>query len=92
MGAKKLVLHGLGPLGCIPSQRVKSKNGQCLKRVNEWIQEFNAKAQQLVATLNGRLPGAQFLFADTYPDVYDLIDNPTAYGTTSILFIEIYEI
>lgn len=85
-------MHGLGPLGCIPSQRVKSKKGQCLKRVNEWIQVFNSKAQELVETLNGRLPSAQFLFADTYSDVYDLIDHPTAYGTTSILFIEVYKI
>lgn len=85
-------MHGLGPLGCIPSQRVKSKKGQCLKRVNEWIQEFNSKAQELVETLNGRLPSAQFLFADTYSDVYDLIDHPTAYGTTSILFIQVYKI
>ncbi|KAL9427806.1 hypothetical protein AB3S75_029901 [Citrus x aurantiifolia] len=80
LGARKLVMHGLGPLGCIPSQRVKSKKGQCLKRVNEWIQVFNSKAQELVETLNGRLPSAQFLFADTYSDVYDLIDHPTAYG------------
>lgn len=84
MGARKLVLHGLGPLGCIPSQRVKSKKGQCLKRVNEWVQEFNHKAKRLTTTLNGRLPNAQFLFADTYPAVLDLIENPTAYG--SLLF------
>ncbi|KAJ4706877.1 GDSL esterase/lipase family [Melia azedarach] len=80
LGARKLVLHGLGPLGCIPSQRVKSKKGQCLKRVNEWVQEFNHKAKRLTTTLNGRLPNAQFLFADTYPAVLDLIENPTAYG------------
>ncbi|XP_041005418.1 GDSL esterase/lipase At5g37690 isoform X2 [Juglans microcarpa x Juglans regia] len=80
LGARKMVMHGLGPLGCIPSQRVKSKNGQCLKRVNQWIQEFNSETQKLVASLNERLPNAKLIFADTYPAVLDLIDNPTTYG------------
>ncbi|KAJ0043318.1 hypothetical protein Pint_18566 [Pistacia integerrima] len=80
LGARKLIMHGLGPLGCIPSQRVKSKTGQCLKRVNEYVQEFNSKAIKVIASLNGRLPGAKFSFADTYPDVLDLIERPTVYG------------
>ncbi|XP_022143413.1 GDSL esterase/lipase At5g37690 [Momordica charantia] len=80
LGARKMVLHGLGPLGCIPSQRVKSRKGQCLKRVNQWVQEFNSKVQTLTATLNKHLPNAQLLFADTYSTVLDLITNPFAYG------------
>uniref|UniRef100_A0A803Q6A4 GDSL esterase/lipase n=1 Tax=Cannabis sativa TaxID=3483 RepID=A0A803Q6A4_CANSA len=80
LDARKIVLHGLGPLGCIPSQRVKSKKGQCLKRVNEWVLEFNSKVKSLITSLNSRLPKAAFMFADTYPDVLDLISNPTAYG------------
>ncbi|CAK7339024.1 unnamed protein product [Dovyalis caffra] len=80
LGARKVVFHGLGPLGCIPSQRVKSKTGQCLKRVNEWILEFNSRVKTLMATLNQRLPNAKLTFADTYGDVLDLIDNPEAYG------------
>ncbi|KAF3558297.1 hypothetical protein F2Q69_00016010 [Brassica cretica] len=71
---------GLGPLGCIPSQRVKSKTGMCLKRVNEWVMEFNTRTTKLLEDLNKRLPGAKFAFADTYPAVLDLIDNPTRYG------------
>ncbi|EEF30465.1 GDSL esterase/lipase At5g37690 [Ricinus communis] len=80
LGARKIVFHGLGPLGCIPSQRVKSKKGECLKRVNEWVLEFNSRVQNQLATLNHQLRNARFLFADTYGDVLDLIDNPTAYG------------
>ncbi|WCJ25210.1 GDSL esterase/lipase At5g37690 [Euphorbia peplus] len=80
LGARKVIFHGLGPLGCIPSQRVKSKTGQCLKRVNEWVLEFNSKVKRLINTLNQRLPNASFLFVDTYGDILDLISNPTAYG------------
>ncbi|KAF2300507.1 hypothetical protein GH714_013867 [Hevea brasiliensis] len=85
LGARKAVFHGLGPLGCIPSQRVKSKKGICLKRVNEWALEFNSRAQKLLNTLNQRLPSAKFLFADTYGDVLDLINNPTAYGESELV-------
>ncbi|KAE8660749.1 GDSL esterase/lipase [Hibiscus syriacus] len=80
LGARQILFHGLGPLGCIPSQRVKSKTGQCLKRVNEWVMEFNSKVHKLINTLNKRLPNAQMTFADTYPAVLDLVDNPKAYG------------
>ncbi|RDX85250.1 GDSL esterase/lipase, partial [Mucuna pruriens] len=80
LGARKMVFHGLGPLGCIPSQRVKSRRGQCLKRVNEWILQFNSNVQKLINTLNHRLPNAKLIFADTYPLVLDLIDNPSTYG------------
>lgn len=82
-----MVFHGLGPLGCIPSQRVKSRNGQCLKQVNQWILEFNSKVQDLVASLNGHLPDAQLTFADTYLDVLDLINNPTTYGKLACIYI-----
>ncbi|KAM4123987.1 hypothetical protein ACB094_01G198500 [Castanea mollissima] len=80
LGARKIVFHGLGPLGCIPSQRVKSKNGECLKRVNQWILDFNSSVQKLLASLSQRLPNAKLIFADTYPAVLDLIDNPSKYG------------
>lgn len=83
LGARKMVFHGLGPLGCIPSQRVKSKRRICLKQVNLWVQEFNSKVQKLVNNLNGHLPSAQITFADTYQDVMDLIENPTAYGNST---------
>ncbi|XP_021296505.1 GDSL esterase/lipase At5g37690 isoform X1 [Herrania umbratica] len=80
LGARKVLYHGLGPLGCIPSQRVKSQTGQCLKRVNEWVMEFNSQVQYLINSLNRRLPNAQMIFADTYPAVLDLINNPSTYG------------
>jgi hypothetical protein len=87
LGARKVVFHGLGPLGCIPSQRVKSKTGRCLKRANEYVLEFNSRVKKLIATLNRRFPNAKLTFADAYGDVLDLIDNPTAYGKFNHLLI-----
>lgn len=80
LGAQKIIFHGLGPLGCIPSQRVKSKQRECLHQVNDWVLVFNARVQKLLTSLNQRLPNARFTFADTYQAVLDLIKNPTNYG------------
>lgn len=87
LGARMMVVNGLGPLGCIPSQRVKSRSGQCLKRVNKWVVEFNSKLQKLISSLNSRLPNAALVFADTYPAVFQLIANPTAYGTYNHIYL-----
>ncbi|KAK4602402.1 hypothetical protein RGQ29_011452 [Quercus rubra] len=80
LGARKMVFHGLGPLGCIPSQRVKSKKGECLERINQWVLDFNSSVQKLLASLSQQLPNAKPIFADTYPAILDLIDNPSKYG------------
>lgn len=80
LGARKMVFHGLGPLGCIPSQRAKSKNNQCLHQVNNWVLQFNTKVQKLINVLNVKLKNAQLSFVDTYEDVLDLVDNPTKNG------------
>ncbi|KAJ3699340.1 hypothetical protein LUZ61_003045 [Rhynchospora tenuis] len=80
LGARKIVFNGIGPLGCIPSQRVKSGTGQCLHHVNEYVKEFNAQVTKLLAALNVALPGAQMVLADSYPVVMELIENPQKYG------------
>ncbi|KAK9115159.1 hypothetical protein Syun_021956 [Stephania yunnanensis] len=80
LGARKLVFTGIGPLGCIPSQRAKSKQGGCLLRVNQWVSQFNSQVKKLLLALNRGLPGSEFTFADTYPVVLDLIMNPESYG------------
>ncbi|GJW53459.1 GDSL esterase/lipase [Tanacetum coccineum] len=80
LGARKMVFHGLGPLGCIPSQRAKSSTHQCLHQVNEWVLQFNTKVQKLMNLLNFKLKNAKLTFADTYNDVLDMVDNPSKYG------------
>ncbi|KAL0689501.1 hypothetical protein Bca4012_089179 [Brassica carinata] len=47
---------------------------------NSMVMEFNTRTKKLLEYLNKRLPGAKFAFADTYPAVLVLIDNPTRYG------------
>jgi phospholipase/lecithinase/hemolysin len=80
LGARKVAFNGLAPLGCIPSQRVRSADGQCLGQVNEYALKFNAAAKKLLDGLNAKLPGAQMALADTYSVVMELVDHPEKHG------------
>ncbi|KAL0921581.1 hypothetical protein M5K25_008667 [Dendrobium thyrsiflorum] len=80
LGARKVVFHGLGPMGCIPSQRVHSSDGGCLQLLNKWSLQFNSRVRSLMTSLNYQLPGALFSFSDSYNIVLDLIENPQKYG------------
>lgn len=75
-------MPALGPLGCIPFQLSfrLSKNGECSEKVNAEVREFNAGVFGLVKELNANLPGAKFIYLDSYKIVSEMIANPRAYG------------
>ncbi|RWW25103.1 hypothetical protein GW17_00010557 [Ensete ventricosum] len=80
LGARKVVFHGLAPMGCIPSQRATAADGKCLGFVNDYVLQFNSRVKKLLVGLNSKLPGAQMAFADCYNVVLDLINHPEQYG------------
>ncbi|CAL5019421.1 unnamed protein product [Urochloa decumbens] len=83
LGARKVVFNGLAPLGCIPSQRVRSTDGKCLGNVNAYALQFNAAAKKLLDGMNAKLPGAQMALADCYPVVMELVQHPEKHGFTT---------
>ncbi|KAI3463969.1 hypothetical protein Pfo_020632 [Paulownia fortunei] len=80
LGARQLMVFGLGPMGCIPLQRVLSTSGECQDRTNKLALSFNQATSQLVTELSSSLPNATFRFGDAYDVVNDLITNPNKYG------------
>ena len=80
LGARKLMVFGLGPMGCIPLQRVLSTSGQCQERANKLALSFNNAASKLLVNLESKLPNASFKFGDAYDVVDDVIRNPYRYG------------
>lgn len=71
---------GLGPMGCIPLQRVLSSSGDCQDRTNNLALSFNKAASSLLDGLATRLPNATYKFGDAYDVVADVISNPGKYG------------
>lgn len=84
MDARKMVVVNVGPIGCIPYQREVNlaDPDSCVEFPNQLAQSFNAKLRTLVTTLNTNLPGAEFVYADVYRIVEDIIENHTSYGET----------
>ncbi|XP_031285661.1 GDSL esterase/lipase 7-like [Pistacia vera] len=81
LGARKMVVVGVGPLGCIPDQlSTANGNNSCVKQVNNLAAMFNSRLIQLVDTLNATLPGSFFIYQNTYDLIYDMVTNPSRYG------------
>ncbi|KAK9278267.1 hypothetical protein L1049_027832 [Liquidambar formosana] len=80
LGARQLMVFGLGPMGCIPLQRVLSTTGNCQDRTNKLALAFNQAGSKLLTSLSGKLPNAEFKFGDAYDVVNALITNPYKYG------------
>ncbi|GMH05190.1 hypothetical protein Nepgr_007030 [Nepenthes gracilis] len=62
-GARRVVLFGLGPLGCLP---LFQTTGKCEDNINDAIQGFNSNLKSLVDELNKEFPDAQFIFVNTF--------------------------
>ncbi|XP_060206541.1 GDSL esterase/lipase At1g74460 [Lycium barbarum] len=83
LGARELMVFGLGPMGCIPLQRVLSTDGKCQDKTNQLALAFNKATNELVVELSNTLPNASYKFGDAYDVVNDVITNPGNYGFSS---------
>ncbi|XP_057485222.1 GDSL esterase/lipase At4g16230-like isoform X2 [Actinidia eriantha] len=82
MGARKIVVANVGPIGCIPYQRdINPSAGEnCVSYPNQLAQMYNTQLKDLVAELNTNLWGAKFVYADVYHIVDDIIQNYRSFG------------
>ncbi|XP_038722589.1 GDSL esterase/lipase At5g45670-like [Tripterygium wilfordii] len=81
-GARKLVLFGIGQIGCSPNQLAQnSPDGRtCVKRVNDANQIFNNRLISLVDEFNNQFTDARSIFINSFGINQDLLSNPGAYG------------
>ena len=80
MGAIQLMVFGLGPMGCIPLQRVLSTSGECQEKTNTLALKFNKATAKLMEDLSAKLPNASYKFGDAYDVVNNVISDPGKYG------------
>ncbi|TYG91574.1 hypothetical protein ES288_A12G273000v1 [Gossypium darwinii] len=83
MGARKFIVVGVGPLGCIPFVRALKllRSGQCSSAVNALIQAYNQRLKELLSRLNQEMgPETIFVFANSYDVFMDIIANYHQYG------------
>ncbi|XP_058209898.1 GDSL esterase/lipase At4g16230-like [Rhododendron vialii] len=82
LGARKIVVSNVGPIGCIPYQRDlnPSAGETCVALPNHLAQLFNGRLKNLVPELRKNLKRSEFLYADVYRIVDDIIQNYESYG------------
>lgn len=88
MGARKIIVVNVGPIGCIPYQRDVNPNAgdNCVDFTNQLAQSFNAQLRSLVTELSTNLQGSQFVYADVYHIVDDILQNFMSYGMNVLDF------
>ncbi|KAJ0975315.1 hypothetical protein J5N97_017280 [Dioscorea zingiberensis] len=80
LGARQITFFGLGPMGCIPLQRILTSTGECQQSTNKLAQGFNKAAIQLFKDLSNTLPNSSFVFGDGYDFFLEIINQPEKYG------------
>ncbi|KAM3267041.1 GDSL esterase/lipase [Capsicum annuum] len=83
LGARKIVVVGVGPLGCIPFIRAIGliSRGKCSVEVNTLIRKYNKKLKMDIDRLNKEMrPKAIFIYANSYDVFREIILNHEQYG------------
>lgn len=78
-----MVVTSVGQIGCIPYQlaRFNGSGSQCNESINKAIILFNTGLRKLVDRFNnGQLPGAKFVYLDSFQNSKDLVLNAATYG------------
>lgn len=88
-----MVVTGVGQIGCIPYELARSNGtgqSRCNEDKNNIVSLFNSGLRQLVdAFNNGQLPGAKFVYLDSYRAGSEVSSNRRSYGTYSLFNLSI---
>ncbi|PSR95297.1 GDSL esterase/lipase [Actinidia chinensis var. chinensis] len=82
LGARKISVGGIPPMGCLPLERTTNFMGgsECVESYNNVAMSFNDKLKGLVEELNKELPGARVVLSNPYPIVMQIVQKPSSYG------------
>ncbi|KAK1317630.1 GDSL esterase/lipase [Acorus calamus] len=87
LGARKVSLTGLLPMGCLPLERstnaVSGKSG-CVEMYNKVARDFNVKLKALAGKLRSEVRGLRIVYSPLYDKLLDAIDHPSSYGFENV--------
>jgi GDSL-like Lipase/Acylhydrolase len=94
LGARKINLTGLPPMGCLPLERNKRlfSLGDCNNEYNTVASNFNVKLKGMMDVLNRDLINVTIVYGDIYGILMDVIQNPELYGKFLCLSLNFFNI
>ncbi|KAL5722222.1 hypothetical protein ACHQM5_005768 [Ranunculus cassubicifolius] len=87
LGARKIAIGGLPPIGCLPLQVTIGSfipslhlfQRLCVEQQNLDAQAYNEKLQAVIYRLQG-LPGSRIAYIDLFTPLIDMVHRPLKYG------------
>ncbi|KAK9091972.1 hypothetical protein Syun_026883 [Stephania yunnanensis] len=83
LGARKISLGGLPPIGCLPLMRTlffKSNKGDCREEFNNLARNFNGMLKDLVSKLRKEVKDIKLVFSNTLDKSLQIIKSPHLYA------------
>lgn len=82
LGARRIAVFSLPPIGCVPSQRTLQGGSLrvCASNLNQAAQLVNGKLSAEISSLSRNYPQGKIVYIDVYGPVVDIIQNPQNYG------------
>ena len=91
LGARRVLVTGTGPLGCVPSQlATRSRNGECVPELQQAAQIFNPLLVQMTRDLNSQVGADVFVAVNAFIMNMDFITNPQRFGLFTFCFHTLY--
>ncbi|TVU49700.1 hypothetical protein EJB05_01026, partial [Eragrostis curvula] len=85
LGARKLAVLDILPVGCLPSQRAITGNGDCDAFGNTLSEMFNAVLRvEMGKAVAASMPGMRYSIAGVYNVLSDMIANPALAGLREV--------
>ncbi|TVU27738.1 hypothetical protein EJB05_19236, partial [Eragrostis curvula] len=81
LGARRVLVPGVGPIGCLPAElALHSLDGSCDPEIQRAPELYNPWLMAMLRDLNAQLGGDVFVFVDTQRITSDFIEDPEAFG------------
>ncbi|GFP79117.1 GDSL esterase/lipase at5g55050 [Phtheirospermum japonicum] len=80
LGARKFIVIGIAPIGCIPLLRSHNTSNECNNEVNYWSNKYNYELTQMLGVLQSELNEFHYSYYDAYGVLLDFIQRPASYG------------
>ncbi|GAB2277226.1 hypothetical protein Dimus_011933 [Dionaea muscipula] len=81
LGARRVLVTGTGPLGCVPAERAqRGRNGGCAQDLQYAASLFNPQLLEMIKEVNSEVGSDVFLAANAQQMHDDFVNSPQQYG------------